>query len=251
MRAQEKVDREFLLAADEKLHLVVGHDRHRNVGDGHPAELHGIDDAEIDADRLAQQAEECPLEVAEPADRELVGHAARNDRQHRAGIDDGHHVALAVDLRIHTRHVGAADVQRHPLRLRAGGVVDVDVGQRGEIVHVPLLDDQPVLGGDVGPVQRDLEVVALELELGELPGDLGVGGVERVEIDGRSQMPPRRVIAPGDDLRRADGEQFLRAAVPLVLVGGSELDKADVVGLAQHGRGVAAAVDVRLRNEQR
>src|SRR5207245_8923173 len=39
MRAEEKIHLELFLAADQKSHLVVGHHRHRNVGDRHRSEL--------------------------------------------------------------------------------------------------------------------------------------------------------------------------------------------------------------------
>ena len=63
MRAEEKLDRELVLAGDDELHLVVRHDRHRHILDDHPADLQRIDDPELDLDRLAEKAGEVPSKV--------------------------------------------------------------------------------------------------------------------------------------------------------------------------------------------
>ena len=68
VRAEEELDRELVLAGDDELHLVVRHDRHRHVLDGHLADLQRLDDSELDLNRLAEEAGERPFEVAELAD---------------------------------------------------------------------------------------------------------------------------------------------------------------------------------------
>jgi len=54
MRAQQQIDLEFFFAADQKSHLVVGHDRHRNIGDGHPPDFDRVENSEVHADGLTE-----------------------------------------------------------------------------------------------------------------------------------------------------------------------------------------------------
>ena len=65
MRAEEKVDLEFFFAGDQKLHLVIGHDRHRHVGDRHPAQVELVQQSEMHRNGLAEETGEGAFEGTE------------------------------------------------------------------------------------------------------------------------------------------------------------------------------------------
>ena len=58
------------------MHLVVRHDRDRDVLDDDVADRQRFEEAELDLDRLAEEAVELAGELAEPLDRKRIGELA-------------------------------------------------------------------------------------------------------------------------------------------------------------------------------
>src|SRR5438270_4446226 len=76
VRAEEEVDVERRLPAGDEVHLVVRHDRDRDVLDDDVADRQRFEEAELDLDRLAEEAVELAGELAEPLDRKRIGELA-------------------------------------------------------------------------------------------------------------------------------------------------------------------------------
>ena len=197
MRPEKKIDFELFLAADEKLHLVVRHDRHRHVGDAHLPEVELLEDAEVHRNRLAQQAGESSFEISEQMHRKRAREALGDDRQHRSGINDPRDGFATVDHDVDSGDIGAADSHRQALARGAAESINVDVCERLEVRHVPRFHIDAMVGREFCPVEAGLEVVRHVFELREVPGDRGVNGAERLQIDCRAQVPSRIVVAAG------------------------------------------------------
>src|SRR5207253_4467874 len=97
VRAEEKVHVEFFFAGDDETHLLVRHDRDRNVLDHDVTDGETLEQPELDFDRFAEKAEEGPFEMSDALERKLGREPFRHDREHGAAVDDGVDRAAAVE----------------------------------------------------------------------------------------------------------------------------------------------------------